>query len=476
MKRVLTVGCEIPGGFGEYVDFKSKASLLDADFVLFHPNFGRFITYYSTTYQGKPALEETSSFQLKEALNHWRRELNDFLRTGKTVFLLLSDREEVFIATGEKKYSGTGRNRHTTNIVSPVSNYDSLPFVTKVVESKGSSMKLLPGNPLLRDYWEKFAEDSHYRVYIENSDTVNSLVATRDGSRVVGAMFRTESGGALVALPWIDFDRDNFVVEDEEDTDEDTDELVWTPAAQEWGRRFVGTLESLDNSIKAEHEVILAPQWVLDDAFKTNLEVQLTNKRSQLEQEIAYREAQLLEIGQQLTAAGSLKPLLFEQGRPLEKAVLQAMKLMGFEATNYRDSDSEFDAVLVCPEGRRCIGEVEGRDSKAIGIDKMRQLAGNIQEDFARDEVSELAKGVLFGNAYRLKPPSERSGEHFTDKCMKMAKMNGAALIRTCDLFEVARALADTPDPEFAASCRAAIFSAHGTEVTFPAVFNQKAA
>ena len=58
--------------------------------------------------------------------------------------------------------------------------------------------------------------------------------------------------------------------------------------------------------------------------------------------------------------------------------------------------------MLECSEGR-CIGEAEGRDNRAIGIDKMRQLEVNVLEDLSRDEVSEPAKGVLFGNAYRLK-------------------------------------------------------------------------
>ena len=151
----------------------------------------------------------------------------------------------------------------------------------------------------------------------------------------------------------------------------------------------------------------------------------------------------------------------------MEDAVLQAMHLMGFEASRYRDPTSEFDVVLECPEGR-CIGEVEGRDSKAIDISKMRQLAMNIQEDFSREEVQEMAKGVLFGNAYRLTAPPDRPDTHFTEKCATAARSNRTALVRTCDLFEVAKALVDNPDETFTAACRQAIFDASGQEVRFP--------
>ena len=81
-----------------------------------------------------------------------------------------------------------------------------------------------------------------------------------------------------------------------------------------------------------------------------------------------------------------------------------------------------------------------------------------------------LQKAFLFGNAFRLKPPSDRPAEHFTPKCFSAAERNKTALIRTCDLFHVAKALADKPDEQFAASCREAILNTEGKEVVFPTV------
>ena len=158
---------------------------------------------------------------------------------------------------------------------------------------------------------------------------------------------------------------------------------------------------------------------------------------------------------------------MYETGHPLNDAVLEAMRLMGFKADNFRESDSEYDAVLECDEGR-CIGEVVGRDNGAINNKKMAQLETNINEDLMRDEVSEPAKAVLFGNGYRLKPLEERPTEQFTSKCLKMAKRNGAALVKTCDLFEVAKVLLDNPDTTFAAECRKAILQTEGKVVVFP--------
>ena len=129
------------------------------------------------------------------------------------------------------------------------------------------------------------------------------------------------------------------------------------------------------------------------------------------------------------------------------------------------NATSEFDVVFESDEGR-LIGEAEGKDSKAINIDKLRQLFMNIHEDFQRDEVKRPAKPVLFGNAFRLAPVEER-GELFTEKCQSAAAMSSTALVSTADLFQVAQYLADQQDPDYARSCRAAILSATG-RVVFP--------
>ena len=142
------------------------------------------------------------------------------------------------------------------------------------------------------------------------------------------------------------------------------------------------------------------------------------------------------------------------------------MQLLGFAASNYKDSDSEFDVVFQSPEGR-FLGEAEGKDNNMIGIDKLRQLEMNIHEDLSREEFIEPAKGVLFGNAYRLSAINERV-EFFTEKCQKSAKRSGTILVRTPDLFRVAQYLSGETDQKYAQACREALLNAEGEIVQFP--------
>lgn len=478
MKTIYTIACNLPGGYGEHVGFNSKASLLDADQILFVPRFRYYDNY--ETHQGKQLLSNTSSFKLQDSIRHWRKEIGDVLKAGRNVFMIMSELQEVLVSTGETEFSGTGRDRVETRHVAPLRNYDVIPFQLQIFESRGRSMILHPREQILGNYWQNFGDVSAYQVYIGESKNVKRLVQTRYGGRTVGAILPTKSGGALVMLPWVDFDQDDFFAEvsfnedgaaeipEDMDADEYWEE-EWTSKAKEWGRRYLSELLSLDETLRKRGETTPAPHWVSADRFRTCQEALLSDRLLQMQSEIAELEEKRKTIEADLIDAGNLKGLLFEQGRALEQAVLDSMRLMGFEANSYRDSDSEFDVVLECIEGR-CVGEVEGKNKKAIGIDKMRQLESNIQEDFAREEVSVHAKGILFGNAYRLIPPSDRPDEHFTAKCLTAARRNGIALIRTCELFEVARALADTHSEQFAAQCREAILNTCGQEVKFPTI------
>ena len=164
--------------------------------------------------------------------------------------------------------------------------------------------------------------------------------------------------------------------------------------------------------------------------------------------------------------AGSLRRLLYEQGKPLEDALLEALTLFGFKAEQFADGESEFDLVLISSEGR-CVGEAEGKDSKPINVDKISQLERILQEDFAREEGDDFAKGVLFGDAYRLASIAKRK-DFFTAKCISAAKRAKIALVRTPDIFVPAKYLKQhSKDKKYAKQCREAIFRTEGEIVAF---------
>lgn len=472
-KKIVSVECEIPGGLSERVDIESTTSLLDWDVILFNPDLDSYLYSYNS-YQGKPSLKESDSFEVRAAANHWRREISDAVRAGKTVFIFLPKLQEVFVDTGKRQYSGTGRNRQATEIVAPFSNYRFLPLDIQINASEGKEIKLTKEGDILADYWREFSNSSVFKVLISGK-IGTPLLVTKAGAKTVGSIIhKQDTGGALVMLPFIDLDSEEFYEEasesspraDGEETDEE--DFVWTESGKVFGHTLLKSLLGIDKTLKQASAVTPQPEWAGASVYMLPQEGNLHEELLKIEGNIEELAEKREEVKTKLVQEGALRRLLYEKGHPLEMAIISALRLMGFHAEHYRDPQSEFDVVFECEEGR-LLGEAEGKDNKSVSVDKLRQLEMNIHEDFAREEVTDIAKGVLFGNAHRLKPLDQR-GDFFTQKCMTAAKRSGTALVRTPDLFQVAQYLSNGTDDEFAKKCRASLLSTNGEVVVFPEI------
>lgn len=459
-RNIVSVGMDIPGVDIDRISLMSKASLLDFDIIIIDPNIYEFYGYGFEDYQGKPCLDDTSSFRLKEYLEHWRREILEAIRAGKNVFLYLNMEQEVFIATGEKTYSGTGRNRHTTRHVTLISNYRIVPGGIKATNSNGSSMTLSDKNSELAHYWNELGSVSEFRLFLD-SNQIKPTVQTKNGSKVVGATIQySNADGCLFLMPYVSFSEEDFTYINEEDEKE-----YWNEEACILGRKLLSCICSLDKSIKSSVGLSVVPDWVTQDKYLLPKEKLIREKLAIVENSLERLQRTKEKHEQSISDESVLKRLIYESGRPLESAVHIALETLGFSVTRYEDSESEFDVIFESREGR-LLGEVEGKDSKAINIDKLRQLEMNIHEDFAKEDVTVMAKGALIGNAYRLQEPIERP-DFFTDKCIMAAKRSGTALIRSDDLFYAAQYLSGKNDRKYSAACRKAIIAAVGL-VYFP--------
>ena len=441
--------------------FDSDLSLLDADVVVFKPDMSDMYGYYYEHYQGKPSLSEDASFELKERLDHWRRELSTALASGKTVFVFLSDLQEVFVDSGQRQYSGTGRNARVTRLVNPCNNYACLTSDLSFTSCTGKAMRLADQADILTGYWRLFGDRSTYKVTLDGKVS-KPLVVSKDGSRVLGAIMQSKDmPGTVIFLPDTDFD-------DEELVEEESGEPHWTKKALSLGSQFVNCILEIDRVMMSQREVTPIPDWAKARELDLPKERELRTELLKTEDAMRYLTSKELSLQTSIREESLLKHLLYEKGKPLENAIVKALTILGFHSKPYREGDSEFDVIFEAAEGR-LIGEAEGKDNKAINIDKLRQLEMNIHEDFARDGVDSMAKGILFGNAYRLSPLTER-GDFFTGKCLIAAKRNGCALVRTPDLFLIAQYLSGNPDAEFSKGCREAILSTSGEIVSFPVV------
>jgi hypothetical protein len=211
-KIVASVGFRFPGGIVESIPTNSDRSLLDADIVIFRGDISEFPSEqthlgHPRTYQGDRWLSEDGSFALKRAVRHWNSQLKLAHEANKTIIALLPPYERVYVDTGERKHSGTGRNRQTTVMLAEMNNYEFLPVRLKVIASVGKGMKAEQNLSFLIPLWKLLKDHLQYQVMLEGSE-LKPLLLTRTGNKTVGGVVRGK--GVMVLWPDLTYGEEFF--------------------------------------------------------------------------------------------------------------------------------------------------------------------------------------------------------------------------------------------------------------------------
>lgn len=393
---------------------------------------------------------------ITEASAHWSRELGTALAGGKTVFVILNEFEEDRGATGSTVSTRNSRNYNTVTI----NNYSAIPKKLQVRNAKGR--RIIVKDPIFKNLFAAISEIAEYRVIFETSTAMRTVFTAKDGTPIGGIVNFESWSGSLVLLPYFDFGAKEL------GEVSDKDEVTWSKKALGICHALIGQIIAIDRVLKSSADLTPPPNWLNEFAKPkpvADIEVAIAEIDSQIEalrkqrDEKESQEADLLEYSH----------LLYETGKPLEHAIEKVLRLLGYTVDTLRIGDLEIDHVIVGPSGKRMIGESEGKDTSAVDISKFRQLESNIGEDFEREEVTEHAKGILFGNGFRLSPPANREVQ-FTQKSLTNANRLGSALVQTSDLYKIAAHLLDNPsDTDFKDACRVALEDTAGGIVKFPA-------
>lgn len=445
-REIISVEYEIPGFSDTHFIYSSEQSLLDADVIVFKP-------MQLSDGTEKPSFSESGSFQLQQSAEHWRRELSVALEYGKTIFLILGKYQIGSVETGKKEMKGRTR----IDYVRDYSNYEFLPAQLPSMTAKSGTEIAFTRDPTFSIFWKELKTHLKYECYF-NEKVRRPVFTTRTGERPIGAVFNIGKGH-LVTLPLIDYDEEKFVKKRKGDS-------YWTKEAIRFGNRVVSILLDIDKSLRSESMATPPPSWIANPDFVSPQERKLLQGIAGLNERIQKIRSEEQSLQADLDRERQLKNLLFETGKSLEAAVMNALKTLGYSAENYNDGELELDHVIVSPEGDRFIGECEGKDNSAINIDKFRQLSENIQADLQGEKVDKPAVGILFGNGFRLTAPQDRQ-DQFTHKCLSSAK-RGTILVRTMDLYPVVRYIWETNDQGYMRLCRDAMLASLGRVVEFP--------
>ncbi|WP_316753947.1 hypothetical protein [Pedobacter gandavensis] len=466
MKRISNIGFHIPSNNDNYIRLDSLNSLSETDIAILCPDFDN--TNYSIyegysergEYEGKRLYNKDSSAKILDHTKHWKTEILHFLENGGTLFILLSKKEDFYIYTGTKSVSGTGRNQKTTNHVTPYSNYNYLPFSSFEFHS-ASGKTVYPNSNLVSDLYKNCKDYFSFETYIKSDRITNSAFTTKNKDRTLGASLKIKNG-FVIFLPILDFNSPKLTKYNEK-----TDKTTWSTEGLKLGKIFLNSLVQMDKVVRQEQDKTPKPNWLNDASFALKVSTITEAKINKIKEEVLKKQKEIAKLEHLLEEQESLKDLLFETGKLLEKAVIKALTILGYQAENYDDGELELDQIILSPEGQRFIGECEGKDSKDIDVSKFRQLLDGLNADFEKEIVQERASGLLIGNPQRLLPPNERSLS-FTQKCQTGAKRELIGLIKTEDLFNICRYILETNDMDFAKDCRQCITDQLGGIVRFP--------
>lgn len=461
-KEIISIGHVIPGHDDYYIDFQNAGSLMDADVLLISPDSitpsGDWVSFTSSD---GGCYNVGASNRYKQKVAHLRKEIEDHLKAGKNVFIFLTQEETTSLSSGVSS-PRKGQNTYSTYTSS---NYEFLPINIGRLTSASGKHVHFSGDSRFGDFYKKFKNNLEYQLYVEAPNGAQIIFTGKDKSKVLGAIYGV-GPGHLVTLPALTFDEQEFSETREKDGQK---QEFWNKKGLAFGNSLVECLLKIDESLACKSEKSIPPDWVSKEVFLGKKEKDLSDSIKVHVEELGRIQQTIESVRRELEAERKLKDLLFEQGKPLESAVIKALKMLGYKAENYDDGELEMDQVITSPENHRYIGETEGKDSKDINVTKFRQLVDALNADFAREEVKEKAFGILFGNAERLIEPEKRKLD-FTEKCRSGAEREKIALVRTIDLFAVAKYLNESNDENFRKGCRDAIHRGLGKIVEFPAV------
>ncbi|MDD5492927.1 MAG: hypothetical protein PHV60_09680, partial [bacterium] len=189
-KQIFTIGYTIPTFDDNHVDFYDDLSMMDADILLIAPDSlepkGEWVNF---TIGGGGCYNVSASKIYKQKISCLKKEIEDHLNSGKSVFVILTKEKEYPLA-----YSVSTDKKNWNYNTETSSNYDFLPINIGTLTSASGKQITFSGNPLFTDFYENFKEYLEYQLYIENPNGAQIIFTGKDKTKTLGAIYKVQYG------------------------------------------------------------------------------------------------------------------------------------------------------------------------------------------------------------------------------------------------------------------------------------------
>lgn len=434
----------------DFISFENiNTALMDYDILIFNPNL-----FYKKSNNKSYSYEEYNNINLE-----WSNKIYEFL-CNKNIFIFATKPTQL---SSKTIYSPVRTSYiYTSDIFETI-----LKFINK--KDEYGKVILKKTNGILDNFYNRFKELLQYNITYEkvmlNNTLFNRSLSTnsqinsqsidiftgRDTNRILSSMIKIENRGNILLLPQVVF----------KEAKDFTD--------------LINIIVEIDKNLNKEIIKTPKPKWLeSDENYSINISENIKSELENIYKEINELNEKKETLNQNLKKEEQIKDLLFENGKPLENAIIEALRILGYEAENIYIDNNETDILAKSPGGEIFCCEAEGKDNNAIDITKFRQLLDHIVIYKKHIEYKSNVNGILFGNAYRKEELANRAEEYFTEHCLQGAISNNFILIKTTDLFFVIRDIKNCNDnekiEEYKKKCREAILNSKGKIVTFPKI------
>lgn len=395
----------------DLISFNSYNSLLDYDIVII--DLGGISLEYTSekNYAGKRLLTEHNSFEFMDDFNRRKEELKDLLALGKTLYVMLPLGASFYIYTGKNEYSGTGRNRQTTNIVHELNILNILPIKLDVTTGFGSKLTYSTDSPY-KSLFEIKGMEYYYNAYFSSTDNGIPISYIANTEKNISKAFPINDGH-LIVFPSI-FDEEYYSSEKE---------------YRKVINNFLHTIDDLEEEIKVSLDDYSLPEWA--DKYNILTEKNEKEKIEELNKEIEKLKIEKEKAEDKLSSIQKYKLAFTTSGKELETIIYEIFSELGFKSMptehNRADGIFEYNDLKIVTE----IKGVNGSSAEKHGA----QLEKWVSEFVEKEGI--IPKAILIVNGFRKKDLSSRNEAVFPNQMIEYSTKREHCLISTVQLLGI---------------------------------------
>ena len=423
------------GDDNERSEFKGDLSVFDFDVVMWDPagSLSSYTNYYQSTYKGVPSLGDDESVRAQADIERRRSEFLEFVNAGRTLIVIGRPPQECYVATGRKKYSGTGKNRISTRLVAPIDLLDALPLdVDPQFEVARGNRIDVSGDGPIASVLRKYREFMTYETVISGFPGA-ALARVTGTDRMIAGIHRFGNAGHLIILPSPDF---QLKPEDDEDVEleveVDSDEVErWTEEAPEFQTDLLAAVEQLGSAVSSR------PAWT--ERFSTAEQQRIRTELVEQFRQVEVARTKLSALQGRREEAESRDQLYLGTGRALELEVKAVFEVLGGTVTEPPPGRDDWRVAFA--EGQAVV-EVKGLTKSAA-----EKHAAQLEKWVAGllEGTGEQFKGILVVNTYRETPLDKRTKKSFPDQMVPYSTSRSHCLVTGLQLFLIRSEVENDP-------------------------------